>query len=128
VSTDKSVYQFGETVHIFVSAYNPTSTDITLGFTTSLQAPYLLDGVYQWDKNKIFTTTPTSVTIQPEQSYTWQLDHNAREQNYYSLAVGNHSVMGIVNDQYSDPTTFQIIPEPATLFLIGLGSLLVRRK
>jgi hypothetical protein len=128
VSTDKSYYQPGETVHIFVSAYNPASTEITLGFGTSLQATYLLDGIYQWDKNKIFTTSPISLTIQPFQTYTWQFDHDAQEQNYYPLAVGNHSVLGIVKDQYSEPATFQVIPEPTSMLLLGLGGLLIRRK
>jgi hypothetical protein len=135
VSTDKSVYHIGETVKIFVSAYNPSSTAVKLTFGSgTLKATYLMDGTYNWARNKSDIDVIANLTIKPYETLTWQLDHNTSEQSYYPLTVGAHSVQGALlawelGGQLSDLVEFRVTtPEPTTILLLGSGLLLLRKK
>ncbi len=109
-----------------VTAYNPDPNPVTLNFATSLQASYLMDGVYDWREGKFFYQFPTSVTIEAYGSYTWQLTHGYHEMELYPLEIGAHTVVGeVVGYGYSSTVQFQVIPEPATILLLTLGGLLL---
>ena len=126
--TDKESYLLGEEVVVSVIAHNPNPNPVTLNFASSLQASYLMDGVYDWSEGKIFPQFPTSVTVYPYGSYTWELTHGPTEMETYPLEIGAHTVVGeIVGYGYSSMVQFEVIPEPATILLLGLGGLALVR-
>jgi len=127
--TDKESYLLGEEVVVSVIAYNPDLNPVTLNFATSLQASYLMDGVYDWSEGKFFTQFPTRVTIGPYGSYTWDLTHGPTEMEAYPLEIGAHTVVGeVLGYGYSSTIQFQVIPEPATILLLTLGGLLLTSR
>ena len=127
VDTDKDIYQLNEVVEVYVSLYNPTSEPVTI-YTFPPIASYRMDDVYFWHQNKIFPLGSTSFTMQPGEIKTWQLEHGVQENAEYFLSVGIHSVQGLSSGQYSDPAEFQVVPEPATLALLALGGLILRKR
>jgi hypothetical protein len=127
VATDKESYLLGEEVIVSVIAYNPNPEPVTLGFTTSLQASYLMDGVFNWSEGRQFNPIPTGRVIQPYDSYTWIISHDSHAMTIYPMEVDIHSVVGeVVGYGQSAPLHFEVIPEPATFLLFGLGVLLLR--
>ena len=129
LATDKTTYLLGEPVTVFVTAYNPHPGPVVLIFGSTCQASYLMDGVFDWTEGKGFADVMTQVTIQPQFSITWDLTHGSHESARYPLSIGTHSVVGeVINYGQSAPVEFDIIPEPATLILLGLGAVMVRRK
>jgi len=128
-STNKPVYELGEEVVVFVIAYNPTPEPLTLFFGSTLQASYLMDGVFDWTEKKRFEAVLTKRIIEPDHSYTWNLIHDSFETSIYPLGVGTHILVGyVVGYRESAPVEFEVVPEPATILLLGLGSLMVRKK
>jgi hypothetical protein len=128
-TTNKPVYMLGEEVVVFVIAYNPNPEPITLGFTSSLVASYLMDGVFDWSEGKVFGQIPTGVRIEPYDSYTWNLSHDSHAMMIYPLGIGTHTVIGeVVGYGQSAPGEFEVIPEPATLLLFALGLIGIPRK
>jgi hypothetical protein len=129
VDTDKDVYNMGESVTVYVSAYNPGFETITLSFATSSQANYFMDGIFDYSSYIISVPRCTEVQIAGNDSYTWTLKHMKDLLSAYPLLQGTHSVVGqVVGYGESGPAQFEVIPEPATLILLALGSLLVQRK
>jgi hypothetical protein len=127
--TDKDTYLLGEQVIVSVTAYNPDPNPLTLNFVTSLQASYLMDDVYDWTEGKFFTQFGGQLTIEPYGSYTWDLTHGNHEMELYPLDVGTHTVRGeVVGYGYSSQVQFEVVPEPATILLLTLGSLLLTRR
>jgi len=129
VTTDKPVYQVGEIIKVYVSLYNPTPLPVKLTYGSSLTATYLMDQSYYWHTDVVYNPYISSLTIQPEQTFTWQLNHH---QTYYPLNIGYHSVQGgsmagEMWGQLSEPVEFRVIPEPASIFLLGTGLVLSRR-
>ena len=115
VYTDKSQYLPQEPVTVCVTAYNPACLPMTLDFTSSLQASYNMDGLYDWKAGKAFLTVLTKVTILPADVHTWSFTHDADE---YDLRPGLHSVFGeVVGYGYSDPFTFTVLPWPGNMNL-----------
>ena len=128
-TTDKDTYLLGEQVVVSVTAYNPNSNPATLNFATSLEASYLMDGVYDWTEGKVFIQLGRQLIIDPYDSYTWDLTHGNREMELYPLDVGIHTVRGeVVGYGYSPQVQFEVVPEPATILLLTLGSLLLNRR
>lgn len=133
VDTDKDVYQVGENVHVYVTAYNPTSESIKLTFFTSIESSYVIDATYNWAHHQINTPFSHSIMLNPYTSKTWEFTHGISEQHDYFLNVGSHSVIGQVgamelSDINSLPSDFMVVPEPATLSLLCLGFLLKHRS
>jgi hypothetical protein len=127
--TDKETYLLGEQVIVSVTAYNPDPNPVTLSFATSLEASYLMDDVYDWTEGKYFTQLGRQLTIDPYDSYTWDLPHGQSEMELYSLDIGIHTVRGeVVEYGYSSTIQFEVVPEPATTLLLTLGSLFLARR
>jgi hypothetical protein len=127
--TDKESYLLGEEVVVSVTAYNPDPNPVTLYFVSSLEASYLMDDVYDWTEGKFFSQFGGQLTIDPYSSYTWELTHGPGEMGLYPLDVGTHTVVGeVVGYGESAPVQFGVIPEPATILLLTLGSLLLTRR
>ena len=126
--TDKESYLLGEEVVVSIIAYNPEPNPVTLSFGSSLQASYLMDDVYDWSNGKIFLQALSQRTIDPCGSYTWNLIHGHYEMESYPLDVGTHAIVGeVVGYGYSSKVQLEVIPEPATIILLGLGGLALVR-
>ena len=127
VETDKPTYLLEEPVTVFVTAYNPNPEAVTLGFGSTLQATYLMNDVFDWSEGKGFADVVTSVTIEPDDSYVWDLTHGLDEMMLYPLDVGIHTVVGeVVGYGQSATIEFEVVPEPATVLLLGFGGLILR--
>jgi len=128
-ATNKPVYELGEEVVVFVIAYNPNPEPLTLFFGSTLQASYLMDGVFDWTEKKRFEAVLTKRIIEPDHSYTWNLIHDSFETSIYPLGVDTHILVGyVVGYGESAPVEFEVVPEPATMLLVGMGMILVRIK
>lgn len=129
-TTNKPVYDLGEEVVVFVIAYNPNPEPITLGFTSSLVASYLMDGVFDWSEGKEFGAVVLHLTIEPYDFRTLPaLHHGLGEMEIYPLDVGTHTVIGeVVGYGQAAPVEFQVVPELTTIYLIALGALMLRKK
>ena len=129
VATDKSTYLLGEYVTVYVSAYNPNVEPVTLGFPSSLQATYIMDGTYDWSMAKLFAQVVTGVSVNPDESHTWTLIHEALDMNLYPLDIGVHSVVGeVVNYGQTTPAEFEVIPEPITFAYLLLGGISIKLR
>jgi hypothetical protein len=140
VATDKAVYQLGETVEVYISVYNPTSSAVTMyvpdPYSGQPVARYLMDDTYFWPPDAISPQVflpPVPMTIQAGGTLTWELEHGTIQNAEYSLIAGVHSVKGFVYadvfiGQYGGPVAFQVVPEPMTISLLAFGFLLLRRK
>lgn len=129
VATNKSTYLLGEEVTVFVTAYNPNPQPTVLYFGSALQASYLMDGIFDWTQGKWFADVLTERPIGPYDSCTWNLIHGSDEMSLYPLNIGTHNVVGeVVGYGWSTPIEFEVIPEPATILLLGLGGLALVRK
>lgn len=134
VATDKPTYQLNEEVTVFVTAYNPNSETVTLNGGIPF-ASYVMDGTYNWAD---WHTSPLPViiplTIQPNDSFTWNMTHDAQEMQRYPLAIGVHTVIGevlaieLIGDGESAPLEFEVIPEPTTILLMVIGVLGARAR
>ena len=143
-TTNKSVYQLGETVNLSITVFNSSSTAETLfgggiytndggedgsGGTTD----YIMDDNYIWsDWHKIDTGGSGLMWMkdfQPGETKTWIMSHGTQHMQDYPLDVGSHSVVGKAGfTLYSDPVTFQVIPEPASFLLLSLGAFFAGRR
>ena len=127
VETDKPIYQFGEEVMISVTAYNPRSDAITLALHLDPTVSYMMDGVFDWKEYHVGLPAIGDVVFEPFQSRTWELTHGAWESQFYPLEIGTHSVVGeLIDYGFSEAVEFEVVPEPATILLLGLGGLVLR--
>jgi len=129
VATDKAIYQLDEDVLVSVTAFNPTSEPVTLGFGSALEANYLMDGQFNWYQYKIFALSATHLHIAGGDSHTWHLCHGPMERGLYPLELGPHTLVGqvratqLLGDWNSPSCTFTVVPEPAGALLGAWGIL-----
>jgi hypothetical protein len=129
LATNKPVYDLGEEVVVFVIAYNPNPEPVTLSFSSTLVATYLIDSVFNWSEHRQFAQIPTGARIEPYDSCTWNLSHDSRAMMIYPLDVGFHTVVGeVVGYGQSAPVEFEVVPEPSTLLLFAIGLIETRRR
>lgn len=127
VATNKAMYQLDETVDISIAVVNSGSTSETLYggyyFTT-----YIIDGVYDW-ANRSAPPVVLETTFLPGELKTWEMSHGFNEMQDYPLTVGTHSVVGGAGfTLLTSPVDFQVVPEPATVLFLSIGTLLIRYK
>lgn len=143
VATDQGSYWPGEVITVSVIAYNPNDYEVTLQFGSALQASYIMDNVYDWSSYLVFLPVLTEVTIGPESSHTWDLEHSweytdGPDTYGYDLSIGTHSVVGALQPNsefldsgytyYSQAFEFEVVPEPATLCLLAMGGVALFRR
>jgi len=125
VQTDKTSYSVGEDVTVFVTAFNPTDSEITLYFGSSCQATYHMDGWFDYMHDKGCLWVITGVVIGPNDSYTWTMVHDSDEQDYCPLYPGKHSVVGEVLSyglSRSEPAEFEVEGESPKIYVSTTGS------
>jgi hypothetical protein len=136
VSTDKPVYQLGEYVTVYLTAYNPNPEPVTLNFAGNQTVTYIMDGTFDPTQGTVSSGDPWHHTIDAYGSWTIDMVHGAYAISVYPLNVGNHSVVGIMIGSYSgspfefesSPVHFAVVPEPTTLLLLTFGTIVLRHK
>ena len=74
------------------------------------------------------------IQISTDDFRTWSFSYDLQEMQIYPLGVGWHSIVGKVSanelagNNESEPYLFYVAPEPATLLLLGLGAVMLRKK
>ncbi len=127
--TNKTSYLIGEDIEIFITAYNPNPEPVALAFSTSMQASYLMDDTYNWKDHHGSYQVVTQQQIDAFDSYTWTLVHGTYEFIDYLPTIGSHTILGeILGYGQSTPVEFEVVPEPSTLVLLGLGFVPILRQ
>jgi len=128
-ATNKLTYLLGEEVVVFVIAYNPNPEPVTLTFPTSMQVSYLMDNTYGWKYHHGSWPEVTEQRIEGFSPHTWTLVHGVDEMETYLPMLGTHTIVGeVLGYGQSALIEFDVVPEPATILFIGLGSLILRRN
>ncbi len=105
VATDKAAYVPGELLMVDVTAHNPNDYDANLSFQSTIQAQYIMDGVYTYPTMGLGVLT--SVSIPAHSYHTWSFGHSWSE---YDLGLGTHSVLGtVLGAGISQPYSFDVI-------------------
>jgi len=132
ITTNKSVYSLEEDIRLSVTVFNPNDYELPLlGFGGS----YRIDDGYWLPLGGIITLPPMS--IEPFGSHITNFTYRRSRPGdnpdaYPILEVGVHSVVGkasVETGSYiqSAPVQFSVTPEPATLLLLGMGGLAIRK-
>lgn len=127
VTTDKPVYQMGETINVSITVINSGSTSEKLYggyyFTT-----YIIDDAYNW-ADRFAPQVILQTTFQPGETKMWEMAHEINEWQEYPLTVGMHSLVGGAGfTLLSDPVEFEVIPEPTSILLLGAGLISLRKN
>jgi hypothetical protein len=144
IQTDKSVYKLGENVEMMFRVTNLRDETVLIGCSQSPEFNLLVkrDEEILWLSNNCFLAYSPGVVfsagefkILPANNIWDMTDYNGRR-----IEPGIYSVIGIMYNQpwnyYNHknyiPTEVEVsittIPEPATLVLLGLGSVMLLRK
>lgn len=131
MQTDKAVYDLGENVEMLYRVTNLGSENITFNFDDQVQYCFLVkdNGNTIWDTPKAGFPGGSIFVLQPNNFKEYSKDWNMLNNQGSSIRPGTYYVTGslhpvflIQEDKYA-PVSVQveIIPEPATLGLVGLG-------
>lgn len=145
IQTDKSVYELGENVNILYRVSNLTNENITLGVVLDDPLAYYKFGVTQND-NQIwiypyisYVLGFTGFSLEPYEIKEFQTDWNMMNDNGtfwrtddFLVSPGIYNVVGEValfSEEQRVPVSvsIDIVPEPATFFLLALGGLFLKR-
>lgn len=115
VRTDRYAYQYGDTVDITVTAFNPSADSLRLLFPSSCQASYSID-TFALMTHIYCLTIPTSRWIPPHDSVKWEhFQYPARGSGFPRLSVGSHAVVGEVLGYAKSPAIQITIVAPTTV-------------
>ena len=152
VDTDKSVYAFGENVHITCRVYNPTDELALLGppplwweemriyeNAANRDRLYLLANQEPVSYRAMFITMPNPVeaglrvspgqTRQEDLGWRLSVGGGCPGPGEYELVPVMYPVEGTLVDYINDSAHIVVIPEPGMLALaLGAGALVFRRK
>ena len=111
MSTDKAVYQYGDNIHVTVTAVNTDSTTKTLDFTSSCQVNYRIDS-FDLSQYRYCAQIITHSVIPPHDTVTWSFQPYPVTRD--TLAVGYHAVVGeVIGYWISGITWIQVSPATA---------------
>jgi len=148
MQTDKSVYDLGEDVEMLYRVTNLREEDVVIGFPhgpESRQCDFIVekDGETIWDTTHWGVLySPTGFFLEPLESneyiQLWDMTYNEvlKRGGPPGVTPGNYDITGVLNyepfeERYVPVTVqIQVIPEPATFGLVGIGlaSLLTRKR
>jgi hypothetical protein len=113
VSTDKAVYQYGDSIHITITAVNMGSVTDTLVFATTCQVNYYVDS-FELLQHRACGQVVTYSVISPHDSVTWRAPSlPPYPVTRDTLAIGTHAVVGEVIRYWKSDTVW-IKVSPAT--------------
>jgi hypothetical protein len=96
VSTDKTVYQYGDSIHITITAVNMGSTIDTLVFPSTCQVNYYIDS-FNLLQHRACGQIITYAVIPSHDSVAWREPYlPPYPVTRDTLAIGNHAVVGEV--------------------------------
>ena len=126
LETDKAIYQLGETVYATHTITNTLDVSVDLEFR---KAPgfdlWVLDyGETTWQAYTLFLTVVWTRTFEPgeilEFDYTWDMTDNDGN----PVLPGEYDMVGVnYGDDNHVITNITIVPEPATVILMGLAGI-----
>jgi hypothetical protein len=104
VSTDKAVYQYGDSIHITITAINPTGAFDTLDFSSTCQVDYYIDN-FNLLSQRSCGNIVTYRVIPPHDTVTWGApDLPAYPVTPETLGTGRHAVVGKVLGYWTSDT------------------------
>jgi len=138
IQTDKSVYDLGESVEMLYRITNLGVEDVTFGFKYQQQCSFeVWDGetrIWYWPGR--VNPAGSGFTLQPGEFKEYFKDWDMIDYSGILINPGIYDVTGALmrlapgyEDRYV-PVSVQIevIPEPATILLLGLGVLLLKAR
>jgi hypothetical protein len=145
MQTDKAVYDLGENVEILYRVTNLRDEEWrVVGFspmmdiTVAAREGEVFNEIWNWSWDKVHPMGPVVFRLQPgesaEISGIWpriDLNGSAEIEDHTQVPLGIYRTIGVFYPTHSSiAVDITIIPEPATLALLGLGlaGLLVRSK
>jgi len=140
MQTNKSFYELGENVEMLYRVTNLGDEDVTIHFVDQVQYYFTVrhDDNIIWYAPKLGQPAESELVITPssykEYDETWDMFDNLG----VLITPGNYEITGSLHpillsqvdkDKYVPVSLFiEIIPEPATILLFGLGVLLVKAR
>ncbi|MBW8039652.1 MAG: PEP-CTERM sorting domain-containing protein [Planctomycetes bacterium] len=145
MQTNKSVYDLGENVEMLYRVTNLGDEDVTLGSVVSDSLAYyefriMQDGIQIWSYPYLSVVLGfTAFHLGPYESKEGQTIWNMMNDNGtlptdddFPVNPGIYDVIGeldlISGERVPVSVSIEIIPEPATILLLGLGVLLLKRR
>ena len=106
MSTDKTVYHYGDSIHITITAVNTGSTTDTLVFPSTCQVNYYIDS-FDLLQHCACGQIVTYSVIPPHDSVFWRAPYlPPYPVTRDTLAIGNHAVVGEVIRYWISDTTW----------------------
>jgi hypothetical protein len=140
VQTNKSVYNLGENVEMLYRITNLKSENITFGFPHSPEYQFWIekDDDQIWAAIRFRTQIPTAFTLLPGESKEFPLVPpliwNMHDSGNNMVGLGSYNVIGGLygsSGQYDYTkvaVSIEIVPEPITLILFGMGFVKILRR
>jgi len=148
IQTDKAVYNLGEEVQMLYRVTNLTGNPVDIGMV--LMGPWCDFIITDDDNNDIWQyvrVIPPSgwemLHLEPDESREYQITWDMISDNGtffdpyddYPVGPGSYNITGelklsnaYIDNKVPVSLSIEIIPEPATLLLFGLGALLLRKR
>ncbi len=96
----------GDSVFVYVTATDTGEQKITLGWSSACQASYQVVNIFDWINDKVCNSAPTSLTLEPSQSYTWTF----KIKDEYHFPVGSYKIFGeVLGYDNSDTIEFRFV-------------------
>ncbi|HTY09543.1 MAG TPA: T9SS type A sorting domain-containing protein [Bacteroidota bacterium] len=113
VWTDKPIYNYGDTVAVTVTAFNPQADTITLTFGSACQTSFVIDTFYL-SRYMACAQIITSRVIPPHSAVRWDPMDYPCPCRVSPLPVGSHAVIGEVVEHGRSDTLLIFVTQPVT--------------
>ncbi len=134
MQTDKSVYTLGENVELLYRVTNVGGDAITFSFGDQVQYRFSVDknDSFIWGVPKVGFPALSEFVLQPGEHKEYAEVWDMLDNQGITITPGLYNVTGSLNyltvhERYVPVSVqIEIIPEPATIFLLGIGCFLLR--